>query len=368
MKKTIGFILLAICFGFVSFSQNRNCTKKPLAAAGELNLNIALGKVAEYSIFENDSLFTWCGSPVKGKDGKYHLFYSRWNKKYSFNAWVTHSEVAHAVSDKACGRYKFSDITLPARGPAFWDGHYTHNPTIHFFNGKYYLYYTGNYGDGVNVKNGLNMSHRNHQRIGVAIANSPYGPWIRSDKPLIDVSADSTAHDALMVANPSVTRMRDGRYLMVYKAVAKRKPLPFGGPVVHLCAIADKPDGPFVKMNQPIFTVEGSHFPAEDPYIWYQDNCYYAIVKDMNGEFTKKGRSLALFFSINGLDWKPAKNVLVSTLGFTMKDGRKVNLSHMERPQLLIENGKPKALFLACDSLENGQIKHSFNVHIPLKF
>ena len=260
---------------------------------------------------------------------------------------MTHSEVAHAVADEPFGPYRFTDVALPARSAQYWDGHYTHNPTIHFFEGKYYLYYAGNFGDGVNIQNGLNMTHRNNQRIGVAASDSPYGPWKRSDKPLIDVSTDPDAHDALMMANPYVTRMRDVRYLMVYKAVAKRKPLPYGGPVVHLCAVADRPDGPFVKMNKPVFTIGDSQFPAEDPYIWFQDNCYYAIVKEMNGEFTKKGRSLALFYSVNGLDWHTAKNVLVSTLDFTMKDEKKVKLSHMERPQLLIENGIPRALFLA---------------------
>ena len=105
----------------------------------------------------------------------------------------------------------------------FWDGLNTHNPTIHFYEGKYYLYYTGNTGDGVNMKKGLNPTHRNNQRIGVAVSESPYGPWKRFDTPLIDVSKDTAAYDALMVANPSVTRMHDGRYLMVYKAVAKKR-------------------------------------------------------------------------------------------------------------------------------------------------
>lgn len=348
--------------------QNKILNTKVLAPVGELNFNTAMGRVGKNSVFENDSLFTWGASPVKGEDGKYHLFYSRWHKRYSFNAWVTHSEIAHAVSDKPFGPYKFSGVALPARGAQYWDGHYTHNPHIHRFDGKYYLYYTGNFGDGINIQNALNWTHRNNQRIGVAISDSPYGPWKRSDKPLIDVSSTPDAHDALMMANPSVTRMHDGRYLMVYKAVAKRKPMPGGGPVVHLCAVADKPDGPFVKMNKPVFTVEGSHFPAEDPYIWYQGNCYYAIVKDMFGEFTKHGQSLALFYSTDGFDWKPAKNVLVSTLQYKNSKGRVVKLSHMERPQLLIKNGVPRALFLACDSLEDGKVKHTFNIHVPLKF
>ncbi len=360
------FVILILLF--IGFEFTNSKTKRELAPIGELNIGKAMQKVHEQSIFQNDSLFTWGTSPIKGKDGKYHVYYSRWNKKYSFNAWVTNSEIAHGISNKALGPYSFSDVALPERGPSFWDGHYTHNPHIHFYNGKYYLYYAGNFGDRVNIQNGLNMSHRNNQRIGVAIADSPYGPWKRFDKPLIDVSPDPNAYDALMMANPSVTRMPDGKYLMVYKAVAKKSPMPYGGPVVHLCAIADKPEGPFVKINKPIFTIEGSHFPAEDPFIWYQDNCFYAIVKDMHGEFTKQGRSLALFYSINGFDWKPAKNVLVSTLQFTFDNGKTVKLDHMERPQLLIENGIPTALFLACDSLENGIVKHTFNVHIPLKF
>jgi hypothetical protein len=174
---------------------------------------------------------------------------------------------------------------------------YTHNPTVHFFNGKYYLYYAGNFGDGKITSPQLNWTHRNNQRIGVAIADDPNGPWTRFDKPLIDISADTTAHDAQMVANPSVTQMPDGRFLMVYKAVARKKPQPFGGPVVHLTAIADRPEGPFVKQNKPVFTAENVDFPAEDPYVWYQDNCYYAIVKDMNGAFTRcRTKSGALLF------------------------------------------------------------------------
>lgn len=34
---------------------------------------------------------------------------------------------------------------------------------------KYFLYYMGNYGDGA-VTGALNWTHRNHQRIGVAVA------------------------------------------------------------------------------------------------------------------------------------------------------------------------------------------------------
>lgn len=321
--------------------------------------------VPESAVLKDNAYFIWGASPIKGEDGKYHVFYSRWEKKYGFMAWVTHSEIAHGVSDQLLGPYTFKDVALPARGKGYWDGTTTHNPTIHKFNGKYYLYYTGNCGDGINVKNDLNWTHRNSQRIGVAVATSLDGPWKRFDKPLIDVSADSTAADALAANNPSVVQRPDGKILMVYKAVAKQKPLPFGGPVVHLSALGDAPTGPFVKNMKPIFTKDNSFFPAEDPYIWYQDNRYYAIVKDMKGEFTKIGRSLALFTSVNGFDWQMSKHTLVSDLSIHWENGNRDTVAYLERPQLYLENGKPKGLFLAVSP--NSQYDHTYNIHIPLK-
>ena len=141
----------------------------------------------------------------------------------------------------------------------------------------------------------MKFTHRNNQRIGVAVATSPNGPWARFDTPLIDISPDSLSHDALMVSNPSVTMRPDSTFLLIYKAVGKKNKPPFGGPVVHLTATSDSPAGPFIKQQVPVFTIKDVHFPAEDPYIWYQGDRYYAIVKDMNGYFTKAGRSLALF-------------------------------------------------------------------------
>ena len=357
MKK---FVLLSVLGILLVCSSNAQTNIPP----GELNLQPMLQPIPLPAKFINDTSFIWCGTMVKSHiDQKYHLFYSRWPRKLGMNAWVTHSEVAHAVSDSPFGPFEYKSIALPVRGKEYWDGLVTHNPTVHFYNGKYYLYYTGNTGDGIAMKSQLNFSHRNNQRIGVAIADNPNGPWKRFDKPIVDASPDSTAHDAQMIANPSVTKMPDGRYMMVYKAVAKRKPQPFGGPVVHLTAIAIRPDGPFVKQNKPIFTVENVDFPAEDPFVWYQDNCYYAIVKDMKGSFTNAGRSLVLFYSIDGLDWKLAKHPLVSALNIKWEDGTTQKLEALERPQLFFENGMMIALLCAV----NVTIEHSYNVQIPLK-
>jgi predicted GH43/DUF377 family glycosyl hydrolase len=359
MNKLGLFTLVAILIAFSSCDQKKNTI-----APGELDLHSMIQPIPATAKFINDSSYIWCGTLVKSHiDQKYHLFYSRWPREYGMSAWVTSSEVAHAISDSPFGPFEFKDVTLPHRGAEYWDGMYTHNPTVHFFDGKYYLYYTGNFGDGKITSPELNWTHRNNQRIGVAIAEDPNGPWKRFDKPLIDISTDTTAFDAQMVANPSVTQMADGRFLMVYKAVARQRLQPFGGPVVHLTAIAETPDGPFVKQNKPIFTAQDVDFPAEDPFVWFQDNCYYAIVKDMQGAFTKSGRSLVLFYSLDGLDWKLAKNPLVSGLNIKMADGSVRKLEALERPQLFFEDGKLVALLCAV----NETLGHSYNVQIPLK-
>lgn len=358
-----GLILLILLFSMLTLNSS-SAQQKNILAPGELDLFSLVQPVPLTAKFINDSSYIWCGSLVKSHiDQKYHLFYSRWPREYGMNAWVTSSEVAHAVSDSPFGPFEHKDVTLPHRGLDYWDGMYSHNPTVHFFDGKYYLYYVGNFGDGKITSPQLNWSHRNNQRIGVAIADDPNGPWQRFDKPLLDISSDTTAFDAQMVANPSMTKMADGRFLMVYKAVGRQRPQPFGGPVVHLTAISDSPAGPFVKQNKPIFTVDDVDFPAEDPFVWYQDNCYYAIVKDMNGSFTDAGRSLVLFYSTDGLDWKLAKNPLVSDLNIKMVDGTVQKLEALERPQLVFEDGKIIALLCAV----NETLGHSYNIQIPLK-
>jgi len=333
------------------------------------NFKLKLGSPELSSKFENDVWSIWGGSLTKGDDGLYHLFYSRWKKELGW-AWVTNSEIAHATSKTPFGPFEFKNVALEARGSHFWDGLCTHNPTIHKFNGKYYLYYMGNTGDAkVPSSPGkliLNPVHRNNQRIGVAVANSPNGPWKRFSTPLIDVSPNENALDALMVSNPSITQRPDGGYLIVYKAVGKKRPGIWGGPVVHCVATSTSPTGPFKKYNTPVFLAKNHDFPAEDPFIWYQNGKYRAIVKDMHGAFTNAGRALVLFDSKDGFDWNLSAEPLVSKLEINWKNSSIEKVNHLERPQLYIENGKPIALLCAADTIDNKNTIQSFNVQIPI--
>jgi len=332
-----------------------------------LDLASMIQPVPPQAKFIDPEYYIWCGSMIRGADGKYHLYYSRWPRKLGHYAWVTHSEIAHAVADAPSGPFQHVSVVLPPRGAEFWDGLCTHNPTILRVGDKYFLYYMGNTGDGKAMKD-LNWMHRNNQRIGVAVAESPNGPWQRFDEPVLSVSSNPDAPDALVATNPTVARRPDGGFLMIYKAVGKKRPMPFGGPVVHLTATADSPTGPFTKQMKPIFTSPGVDFPAEDPFAWYDYGArrYHAVVKDNNGHFTKAGKSLALWESIDGFDWKLSEHALVTTTELTWADGRKQKVNSLERPQLLFSpDGRPAVLLGAVD--EDGARGHSFNVGIPLR-
>lgn len=52
--------------------------------------------------------------------------------------------------------------------------------------------------------------YRNNQRVGVAVADHPAGPWTRFNKPLIDVTRHSFDH--LATSNPTVCVGPEGNF------------------------------------------------------------------------------------------------------------------------------------------------------------
>ena len=294
-----------------------------------------LGRAPRRAFFAEPGWHVWCGTVAKGPDGAFYLLYSRWPVEKGFDAWVTASEIAVARSDNAEGPFLPIGVALAGAGGDAWDADVTHNPTVTQANGRYVLYYMGNRGDG------SFWDHRNRQRIGVAWAEHPAGPWQRRPQPLIDVNPGSW--DALMTSNPTVTKTGDGRWLMIYKTVSEG-PRPFGGPVLHAVAFADDPLGLFTRQQHPVFTHAGESFPAEDPFVWREGEGYRAIVKDMRGVFTGVAPSLAEFQSSNGTDWSLRDPALVAGCEIPWADGTLEPVERLERPQLVFVEGNPVML------------------------
>ena len=340
--------------------------------AAELDLGGRVQPLPAANRFSLPGHFVWCGAPVKGPDGKYHLFYSRWPVKAGFApGWAIHSEIAYAVSDRPAGPYRHVNVALPPRGtnPAtgrkYWDADVTHNSNAFFHAGKYYLYYMGNHGDGKTY-----AVHRNHQRIGVAWAENPAGPWTRLDEPVVTITDDRKSFDSLCVTNPAACLRPDGGVLLIYKAVEYVEGKEMGGKVRYGAALAARPEGPYVKTPGKIFEADkpGNHWMvAEDPFIFHSvryGNRYYAVTRDVVGTFTGAEGGICLFQSADGLDWKPAARPKVLDSQFLLSDGTRSTFK-LERPALLIEDGEPTYLFGATDGyLRNGKI--SSNIQIPL--
>lgn len=304
--------------------------------------------------------FVWCGSMARTPEGRCHLFLSVWPTSAGFDGWVTHSRIAYAHADAPEGPYHYEGVVFGGSGaPDAWDRDVVHNPCALFHDGRFYLYYTGNTGDG------SFWNHRDRQRVGVAVADDPHGPWTRADHPLVDVSPDGW--DDVLTTNPSVCRMPDGRFLMVYKAVGGRRPPPMRGPILHGVAFAPRPDGPFVKRGGPVFAAEGANFPGEDPGVFVCGDRIYALLKDNGRAYCPdEERALVLFESGDGLDWRLADSRPALTRRIVWEDGASPLMHRLERPQVHVEEGVPRRLFLAALPEEGGDV--SFNFHVGVTF
>ena len=54
-----------------------------------------------------DDYWVWGSSVIKGDDGKYHMYASRWPKMLPFHpGWMIASEIVHATSETPEGPYK----------------------------------------------------------------------------------------------------------------------------------------------------------------------------------------------------------------------------------------------------------------------
>ena len=337
-----------------------------------------LSAIAPNNLLTEPGYYIWCGTGIRGEDGRYFLFYSRWKTGATGRApddaaahkhmrgWMKYCEIAAAVSESPAGPFLPLGVVLKGTGdPARWDQFNAHNPHVKRFGGKTYLYFIAT--RPVEHPDPW-MRYADGQRIGVAVAASVTdfiaGRFTRSAEPIMAPDNRSTFCRAV---NPGVTQARDGRYLMMFKA----RSAPTGGHMVHYVASADRPDGPFTLIG-PALTE--ARFDAEDPYFWYDRtrDRYYAIVKDFSREergLSPQRGALALITSQQGWgDWRPATHNVVSLREYTDSAGQKHILANLERPQLLFnEAGQPICLYAAAGEQDPFKGTPSFNLHFALR-
>ena len=303
---------------------------------------------------QSDDHYLWDCSVIYA-EGKYHMFSSHWKKEWGFGwNWVFNSEIIHSVSDKPQGPYKFLRVVLPRRGRQYFDGMNTHNTCIRYYDGKYYLYYMGTtYGgpipEGEETSPEYNLEVWNKKRIGVAVADSIYGKFVRRDAPILEPRG-CEHWDCTITTNPAVAILPDGKTYMVYKS--RRA----AGATLQLgIAVADKPDGEFHRLvDEPILRFDHPDVHVEDPFLWYDEKrkkfCIIAKDDSKNGHYGITGEWGCGFYaeSDDCIHFSIPENPKVYSRQVTWADGSVTQQGNMERPWLLFdEQGKPTYLFCA---------------------
>ncbi|MFV0536672.1 MAG: hypothetical protein ACK5M3_04780 [Dysgonomonas sp.] len=292
-------------------------------------------------ILESEDYYVWCCAPIYDEDGKVHVFYSRWPKKYKMGGWISKSEIAHAVADKPEGPYRYIETVLSPR-PGYFDATTCHNPHIQHVNGMYYLFYMGNSDGTVYTK-----------RIGLAKSKSLYGPWERSDKPILEAGKKG-AWDDCNTTNPAFILHPDGKAWLYYKSWNEEAYRTEKGGIranrKYGLAIADNVEGPYRRYkNNPVvdFSIYGGNKQVEDAYIYQENGIYKMLMRDM-GYFD---HSVGLIFeSKDGIHWSDPKIAWFGSEAYLNEPQAPSHLKRygrFERPQLLMKNGKPEYLFNA---------------------
>ncbi|WNH12710.1 glycoside hydrolase family protein [Thalassobellus suaedae] len=321
----------------------------PMQAYPFLDINQKTPKLSDFEkrltpvgrALEFEGYYVWCNSPIQGPDEKTHVFFSRWPKIKSMSGWTNSSEIAHAVADKPEGPYKYVSTVLAPRGKGFWDATTCHNPSIHFVDGKYALFFMGNSNRKLNT-----------QRIGLATADSLYGPWKRPDEPLLNPGKEGEWDDHC-TTNPSFLKHPNGEYWMYYKSFDTEgyihPKFKIRGNRKYGLAIAKTLEGPYIKYDgNPVIDYHkmGNNQQCEDAFVWY-DGKFKMLARDLGVYGIDKGLYME---SKDGKNWSEPQIGYQELKKYVKQPPAPKHLNRYgraERPQILFQNGKPTHMFTA---------------------
>ncbi|MBT3380423.1 MAG: glycosyl hydrolase family 43 [Lentisphaerae bacterium] len=319
--------------------------------------------------FRMENYWVWCGSAIRGEDGRFHLFAARWPKHLPFfEGYQVYSEVVRASSDTPEGPYQFEEVVLPDRGAEFWDGRMTHNPTIHRCGDKYVLFYIGATFEGekptaeelADGATAVTRASYSSIRIGMAVADSVRGPWARPDAPCLRTRPGKW--DGSVVTNPAPCVLDDGRILMYYRANTPNG-LRIGA------TMAEELGAPFERISDdPVLQFEGDDF-VEDPYVWQVDGHFELVAKDIKGGICGEVHAGIHARSDDGVHWELCDPPKAYSRRILWDDGSTTAQGCVERPQLLIEDGVPTHIFAATGDGPGGfrSCENTWNMVIPLR-
>lgn len=199
---------------------------------------------------------SWGVPPVGQKNGSqesYQDIKNNWKRIYSWD-FVS---IWHATS-KDTYNWKEEGMALEPGPTDSFDDRCVFTPDILVANGKYYLYYQ--------VAKSPHVYREGPHSIAMAWADNPNGPWHKSKKPILTPS-EPGHFDSKKVHDPSII-VKGGKYYLYYKGDGDHENRKQFGEPFYIgwgVAVADNPEGPFVKSElNPV--VAGGHEVVIFPY------------------------------------------------------------------------------------------------------
>jgi len=179
-----------------------------------------------------------------------------------------------------------------AKGAAgTWEGASVFTPNIMVAEGRYWLFYTGT------SKDFHKKPFNPDSKIGIAVADSPDGPWERlSTNPALRNSDNREDFDSHLVDDACLL-VRDGKYYFYYKGRQLGKG---PGKTKMGLAIADHPQGPYVRHpSNPV--IPGNH----EVLVWPQG----AGVGAMIGTTGPKSITNSIMYAADGVNFSKVGSV-----------------------------------------------------------
>lgn len=233
---------------------------------------------------------TWGVPPVgqaKGSQESYQDIRGKWKRIYSWD-FVS---IWHATS-KDGYHWEEQGMALEPGPAGSYDDRCVFTPDILVDNGKYFLYYQ--------VATSPHVYKDGPHHIAMSWADSPDGPWYKSEKPLLYSTGVSGDFDGRKVHDPCLIK-KGGKYWLYYKGDGDHSNrVQFGEPfyIGWGVAIADKPEGPFIRSDlNPV--VCGGHEVMIFPY------------KSGVGAMVRQGPELfTLQYAEDGLNFKVKSHLM----------------------------------------------------------
>jgi hypothetical protein len=263
----------------------------------------------------------WDGKIIKGADGKYHLFGSRWEQARGHNGWGN-SKAVHAVSDKLFGPYVDNGLCWPDSE----DGK-GHNVTaLQLADGRYAIVIS-------------------ETRPGtVYVSKSLDGPWELLGKISVANNPKWRASNEIILLRP------DGNYEMFGRS---------GTVLISTNGVL----GPYLAHGPGIYPhiagmPQNELRHLEDPVLWFSGGLYHVTVNNWSD---RKAYHLT---SANGIDgWTYRGLAYDPTVDFVRyTDGTVNRWPKLERPGVYIEDGHVAAVTLAVIDVEK-EAEHGNDGH-----